>query len=71
MENLKISMAAARVNAGKTQSDIAKEMRINKATVVNWEKGKVIPKPAQFAMYCMICKIPSDYVFLPNELTES
>ena len=48
---LQIKMAAARVNAGLTQNDVASRMKISKQTVVNWEKGKVIPKPAQFKMY--------------------
>ena len=42
MQDLQISLAAARVNAGLTQADVAKEMRLNKQTIVNWEKGKVI-----------------------------
>ena len=47
-KEIKISLAAARVNAGLTQSDIAREMHINKSTVVNWEKGRITPKPAQY-----------------------
>ena len=50
MQDLQISLAAARVNAGLTQADVAKEMRLNKQTIVNWEKGKVIPKTAQLEM---------------------
>lgn len=65
MEDFKISMAAARVNAGMTQTDVAKKMRLNKQTIVNWEKGRVIPKPAQFKMYCEIVGITEDYIFLP------
>ena len=71
MEQFKISMAAARVNAKKTQADIAKEMHLTKTTVNNWENGRVIPKPAQFAMYCSLCQIPPDFVFLPSGLTKS
>ena len=43
LENYKISLAAARVNAEMTQEDVAKEMHVSKNTVLNWEKGKVIP----------------------------
>ena len=67
--DFKISMAAARVNANKTQLDIAQEMHLSKTTIVKWEKGLVIPKPAQFSMYCQICGISTDFVFLPEELT--
>ena len=64
--DFKISMAAARVNAGKSQQDVADEMGLARTTIVLWEKGKVIPKAAQFEMFCRVCNIPKDYVFLPN-----
>lgn len=38
MEKLQISLAAARVNAGLTQDDVSKNMKISKNTLVNWEK---------------------------------
>ena len=45
MQEIKLSMAAARVNAGLTQEETAKKLGISKSTLVNWEKGKVSPKP--------------------------
>lgn len=66
MDTYKISMAAARVNAKMTQDNVAKEMNVTKQTIVNWENGKVIPKPAQFKMFCMIVGAPEDAIFLPN-----
>ena len=66
MNNYKISLAAARVNAGMTQNDIAKKMHISKNTVINWEKWKVELKPAQFKMYCEIVKAPEDAISLPT-----
>lgn len=65
MGNYKISLAAARVNAGMTQNDVAKKMHISKNTVINWEKGKVELKPAQFKMYCEIVNAPEDAISLP------
>jgi len=64
MGSYKISMAAARVNAKKTQDDVAREMKESKQTIVNWENGKVMPKPAQFEMYCRIVDAPEDIIFL-------
>lgn len=64
MNEYKISMAAARVNAKKTQEEVAREMGVTKQTIVNWENGKVIPKPAQFKMYCCIVNAPEDIIFL-------
>lgn len=66
MENvLKISLAAARVNAGLTQDDVARLMKLSKQTIVNWEKGRVIPKSAQLRVYCDIVGIDEDNIFLP------
>lgn len=71
MENLKISLAAARVNAKLTQEDVAKKMHINKQTLGNWEKGRVIPKPAQLEMLCRIYDISISNIFLPQKSTLS
>lgn len=64
MQGYKVSLAAARVNAELTQSQVASEMHVSKQTIVNWERGKIIPKPAQFEMLCRIYRVPKDYIFL-------
>ena len=43
MSDLKITWAAARVNAGLTQDDVSKAMHVTKNTVVAWEKYKTEP----------------------------
>ncbi|MDE7423935.1 MAG: helix-turn-helix transcriptional regulator [Lachnospiraceae bacterium] len=63
-EKFRISLAAARVNVNMTQEDVAKKMQVGKQTVGNWEKGKVVPKPAQFEMLCNIYSVPKDIIFL-------
>lgn len=68
---LQISLAAARVNAGLTQADVACKMKINKQTIVNWENGRVIPKQAQLEMMCRIYSIPVDNIYLPIHSTLS
>ena len=65
MEKLQISLAAARVNAGMTQDDVAKKMKISKTTIVNWEEGKVVPSFANLQMLCTIYNISKDNIFLP------
>lgn len=65
MAEIQISLAAARVNAGLTQEDVAREMSVSKSTVVNWEKGKIRPKPANLKMMCDLYSIDEDYIFLP------
>ena len=42
-DNLKISLASARVNANLTQEEAAKGMNVSKSTIVSWEKGKSFP----------------------------
>lgn len=41
--NIKISMAAARINAGLTQKQVCAALNISKTTLVNYEKGRTIP----------------------------
>lgn len=65
MGKYKISMAAARVNAKMTQEEVAAKMSVSKATIVNWENGRVIPKPAQFKMYCNVVHAPEDIISMP------
>lgn len=69
METLQISLAAARVNAELTQTDVAKKMGVSKQTIVNWENGRIIPKQAQLEMMCRIYNIAMDNIFLPSKLT--
>ena len=69
MEKLQISLAAARVNAELTQDDVARKLRVSKRTVVNWEKGKVIPNFAVLNTLSELYKIPYDYIFLPIKST--
>ena len=65
METLQISLAAARVNAGLTQEEVAKKMKISKNTLVNWEKGKAEPTVSQGRQLSMLYKISLDNIFLP------
>ena len=65
MEKIQISLAAARVNAGYTQDEVAKIMGVSRQTIVNWEKGKIVPKIPQLYMLAVIYKIPQDFIFLP------
>ena len=66
MEDFKITMEAARVNAGYTQQTVADKMGVTRQTIAAWENGKIIPRPSDFNMFCMVCKAPVDCVILPN-----
>lgn len=68
MDGDKITMAAARVNAGYTQVQIAKMMHVSPNTVHFWETGKVVPKLAQFEMFAKLCKRSPDKIIMPTKL---
>lgn len=40
---VKISLAAARVNAGLTQKELAEKCGVSESTIINWESGKSLP----------------------------
>ena len=67
MADFKISLAAARVNAGLTQDDVASTLHIAKNTIVNWEKGKTEPSITQAKRLEEIYNMPLDYIFLPTK----
>lgn len=71
MSKLQISLAAARVNAGMTQNDVAKKMHTTRQTIANWEKGKVVPGIPEIEMLSRIYNMPQDYIFLPCYSTKS
>ncbi len=70
-EKLQITLAAARVNAGYTQEKSAKEMGVSKQTIINWEKGKIIPGIPEIEKLSRMYKIPQDNIFLPCYSTKS
>lgn len=71
MSNIQISLAAARVNAGMTQADVAEKMHVSKQTIVNWEKGKTVPGIPEMEMMSRLYKMPQNYIFLPCYSTKS
>ena len=66
-DKFQISMAAARVNAGLTQEDVARELKVGKQTVINWERGKTEPKIHQARQLSDLYGMPLDYIFLPTK----
>lgn len=66
---MQISLKAARVNAGFTQLEIAKKLRKNKQTIVNWENGKTAIDAGNFATLCLLYGVGEDDIFLPTQST--
>lgn len=61
--NLKISMAAARVNAKLTQKDFAELCGVRIETVNSWEQGKTEPPVSAIRKLSEESKIPMDFIF--------
>ncbi len=40
---MKVTLKAARINAGFTQSEAAQQLNVSKDSVSNWERGKTYP----------------------------
>ena len=61
----KISIEAARVNAGFSQREAAKKLKICPETLSKWEKGKVGIKAADLMRLCELYKTPVEFISLP------
>lgn len=66
--DLQISLEAARVNAKLTQAEAAEKIGVSRQTIINWEKGKVIPRIPEMKMLSLVYNIPQDNIFLPYTL---
>ena len=53
----KITIEAARKNAGFTQREFAKEVGVHSSTLANWEHGKAMPNQDQIRKICEACEI--------------
>lgn len=59
----KISLAAARVNAGYQQEVAAAKLHVSAETLRNWETGKTVPGYDKVMEICKLYKYPVDYIF--------
>ena len=57
---MQISLKAARVNAGFTQSQIAQKLNRDIMTISNWENGKTQPSLSQIATLCQLYNVEFD-----------
>lgn len=64
---MKVTMKAARTNAGLSQEQLAQMLEVNRASVSNWESGKSIPSIKTFLKYCQCVGCSPDDIFLPSE----
>ena len=59
----KISLAAARVNAGYPQDLAAVKLHVTAETLRSWEKGKTVPTYEKFVEICKLYNYPADFIF--------
>lgn len=67
MDDFKITIAAARVNAGKTQEEVARALHVGKQTIGAWENGKTSPTMEKAMAFCKFCNVPFDRVTFLRE----
>ena len=64
---LKITLKAARVNAGYTQKGVAEKLKISNKTLCSWETGATSPNVQQVESLCDLYGVKYDnLIFLPN-----
>lgn len=64
--DVKINLAAVRVNTGMTQKEWADALSVDLSTVTNWEKGKSEPTWSKLRKMSELSGIPIDFIFVPN-----
>ena len=62
MTNSKISLAAARVNAGYTQKEVDKRLNMGELTILRLESCKTSPKVYKFIELCRLYNCPATTV---------
>lgn len=62
LENLKITLAAARVNAGLTQVDVVKALDISNYRLTAWENGASEPTISEAEALCKLYGLSYDQI---------
>lgn len=65
---VKISLRAARVNAGLSQKEAAVRLGVSNKTLGNWEKGITFPPADKIQEICKLYSVSYDNLnFLPTD----
>ena len=65
----KITLKAARVNAGLSQEEVAERLHVSRSTLRSWESGNTDPKISQFMMLCQLYGVSCDNIFFENKIS--
>ena len=71
MRGPKIKLNAARVNAGLTQTEVARKLNRNKQTIVNWETGFTQIKVNDLLALSELYEMPVEYLEIPQRRKEN
>lgn len=66
MSEFKISLAACRVNAGLSQYELCKILKISPTTWMYWETGKKEPRFSAVKKLSELSGVPLDYINVPT-----
>ena len=65
---VKMTLKAARVNAGFSQKEAAERLGVSNKTLCKWEKGISFPNAQQIKAICELYQVSYDnIIFLPND----
>lgn len=64
---MKITLRAARVNAGLSAKEAAEKAGVNYSTIINWETGKTVPRANIFAKLCEIYRADGADIVLQHK----
>ena len=59
---MKLTLKAARINAGLTQIDVAEKIGVNIATISSWETGKTKPSLNNYFRLCTLYNCTEDSI---------
>ena len=69
---MKLTYAAARINAGLTQVEVAEKLGISIGTLSSWENYRLYPSIVKFSELAELYGVSSDdLIFLPRSSTKS
>lgn len=70
-EKMKVTLKGLRANKNYSQAEVAIKIGVDKATIINWEKGRTSPNATMLMKLCEVYECKIDDVILPCEPAES
>ena len=65
IDPVKLTLAAARINAGMTQAEVAEKLHISARALGQWERGDVVPKEPTILGLASFYGVPRESIFVP------